>query len=162
MAPSPLPGKSAAPGNIRVMMLWSLWRQDDLDATQSNSAAVPCSTALQSFLLYSVLFIVLHSWMAWWAWGRTAALSHSPESALLPGQAAFDSVYRTLIRNLTLFSPHSQRVTRTKLFLRGEGRNTTQKAKATARARCNKVLTSLPGPRMHCTIQVCDCTLLTL
>lgn len=43
----------------------------------------------------------------------------------------------------------------------GEG-NTTQKAKATARERRRKVLTSLPGPGMHCTVQVGDCTLLTL
>lgn len=44
----------------------------------------------------------------------------------------------------------------------GGGRNTTQKAEATARESSKKVLTSLPGPRMHCTVQVCDCALLTL
>lgn len=76
-----------------------------------------------------------YSSTAWWAWGRNAALSHSPEPALPePQEGSSDPVYRPLIRNLTLFSPHSQR-TATRLFSRDTGIKTGSRTMGGGRGR---------------------------
>ena len=76
-----------------------------------------------------------YSSTAWWAWGRNAALSYSPEPALPePQEGSFDPVYRPLTRNLTLFSPHSQR-TATRLFSRDTGIKTGSRTMGRGRGR---------------------------
>lgn len=67
-----------------------------------------------------------YSSTAWWAWGRNAALSHSPEPALPElRKAAFDPVYRPLIRNL-LSLPPILREQQQDYFSRGTGIKTGQ------------------------------------
>ena len=43
-----------------------------------------------------------------------------------------------------------------------EGKETHTESKSSSQGRHKKALTSLPGPGMHCTVQVRDCTLLAL